>query len=657
MSVRLGRLGAVIVLASLGASMLPGCGRSSASKQGAEASVGGTEQGGEAGIADGGSGGSYTAVAGSSATGGGGELGSVGGAGVEVCVPGERSCDGSSIRVCGADGTSVIEKTCSPSEVCSEAKCRPIVCVPNTNFCEANIVRSCDEDGTRSKAFEECSANEFCVQNDGSADCSPTACTPSGPTCVGNVATRCRADGAGTQAGGQDCTKTEQVCHAGKCVAATCVAGEKRCEGGNVQLCLGDGVGSVLFTDCQADETCDPNLLACRKVLCEPGKLGCDSTRIVTCNALGTGWDQSGTDCGTSNQVCAAGSCKQQVCVPSSTFCQNGDIYQCDALGVASSFSQSCSPSTYYHCAPYPYQANTATCAYNACSPGAATCVGNVSTKCAEDGSGGLAGGTDCAPDGICDTYTGLCKTKVCVPYSYYCTGNDVMYCQDGLSSYTSSFCPSDTLCKVTAGSPACVPYACSPGLKSCIANQVGTCAADGMALSLVKQDCAATDEVCTSETACGPSATDTVGAAEELSVVGDGQVFGDVIDVQSNRKLTQLEANIVLAGSRNLRWVVYELVDGYFVSRYEAVVLNQSGAGYFSSGAISYTLKAGKRYLLAVAVTGGGLAPYYDALPWQPEVSFGLVKGGVSSSYSTYLYGYLSNSLVYDIRVTTQLP
>lgn len=648
---KLGRFGAVTVLASLVAWTLPGCGRSRATGDESESSAGTVGQGGE--VAD------APPTAGGADSVNGGEPGSVGGAGgasVETCVPGERSCDGSSIRVCGADGTSIIEKTCSASEICSKATCRAIACVPNAQFCEAGVLRTCAEDGSASEPLEECSDNQFCLEHDGSAECSPTACTPSALTCVGNVATRCRADGAGTQAGGQDCTKTGQVCHAGKCVATTCVAGEKRCDGGDVQLCLGDGAGSVLFTDCQADETCDPNLLACRKVLCEPGKLGCDSTRVVTCNTLGTGWDQSGTDCGTSNQVCAAGSCKKQVCVPSSTFCQNGDIYQCDALGVASSFYQSCSPSSFYHCAPYAY--NSATCAYNTCTPGAATCVGTTSTTCAADGSGGLPGGTDCAPDGICESSTGLCKAKVCVAQSYFCKGNDVTYCYDGVYSYTSSSCPSDTVCKVTASTPACVPYTCSPGLKSCLANQVGTCGADGMSLSVVKQDCSVTEQVCTSETACGASASDTVGAAEELGSITDGQVFGDVIDVQSNRKLTKLEANVVLAGARTLRWVVYELVDGYFVSRYDAVVSSPSGSGYFSSGAISYTLKAGKRYLLAVAVAGGGLAPYYDGTPWQPEVSFGQVKGGFISSYATSIYGYyLNGALAYDMRVTTELP
>jgi hypothetical protein len=148
------------------------------------------------------------------------------------------------------------------------------------------------------------------------------------------------------------------------------------------------------------------------------------------------------------------------------------------------------------------------------------------------------------------------------------------------------------------------------------------------------------------------------LGGAEELQSLTIGYVFGDAIDVESNRQLLELEANLVLAAPRTLRWVVYELVGNYYEARYDKVVSNQSGSGYISSGPLSYTLKAGRKYLLGVAVSDGGFVPYYDAVPWQPEVSFGKALGGLAISYSTSLYyGYLATDRVYDLRITTELP
>jgi hypothetical protein len=581
--------------------------------------------------------------------GAGGEAGQ---APVAECEPGGRSCDGPSVRVCAADGTSHIETTCSPSQVCSGGECHAIQCVPGATFCKDGLVLSCSDDGLSSSPSKACSAGQFCVEHDGAAECSDTVCTPKSGLCVNSVATQCKADGSGPEPGGKDCTAKNLVCNEGECADPTCAPGEKLCEHDDVYLCIGGGTAAVLFTDCAADEVCDPGLVACRKRICEPGKLGCDDSRVATCNALGTGWDQSGSDCASSNQVCVAGACQAKVCVPGATFCKDGNVNLCDAKGLSSSVSQTCS-AYYYHCAE---SGNSAYCYYNTCTPGSAVCNGNVATVCKADGSGFEPGGTDCGADKLCSS--GICAPKVCDAYTYFCKDGDVNYCQGGLSSYVAQDCGSDARCLKVNQSATCVPYDCSPGLKACIGNQVGTCADDGTSLASVKQDCGLANQVCVSSSACGDSAVDTLGAAEELQSLASNSVFGDVIDVESNRQLTELEANLVLASSRDLRFVVYEAVNGYFIARYDQVVNGVANSGYASSGAISYTLKAGRRYLLGVAVSGGGFVPYYDALPWQPEASFGRAVGVLSSSYATSLYaGYVSTDRLYDLRITTQLP
>jgi len=298
---------------------------------------------------------------------------------------------------------------------------------------------------------------------------------------------------------------------------------------------------------------------------------------------------------------------------------------------------------------------NAAYCYYNSCTPGTPACNGNIATKCNADGSGYDASGTDCGTD-LCSA--GTCQPKLCEPYNYFCKDGDISYCQNGLSSYLSQDCGADARCLKTNQTVACVPYDCSPGLKACIGNQIGTCADDGTTLVSVKQDCNTTSQVCVGASSCDDGATDTLGAAEELQSLPSESVFGDIFDVESNRQLTQLEVNLVLASSRDLRFVVYEAVNGYFIARYDQVVKGVSTSGYASSGAISYTLKAGRRYMLAVAVTGGGAVPYYDALPWQPAASFGRAVGVLSTTYATTLYaGYLSVDRLYDFRVTTTLP
>jgi hypothetical protein len=665
-------LGAWIALGWLVATALPACGRAAgdaddlndmqatAGRDGdggvPDASLGGADSAGQGGVGQAPQGGESQAGDGQGGDRGDGQGGQQGGAGPDRCEPGARTCDGPSVRLCDAAGISTIEATCSLSEVCRQGECKAIACVPGRQFCDDGLIRTCSDDGTDSVLVAECATGQFCAEHDGTATCSATPCVADSLMCVNNVATRCKPDGFGPKPGGVDCSVNGQLCQDGECLDPTCVPGQKLCEHDDVYLCVGGGVDAVLFTKCDADEICDPELVACRNRICEPGKLGCDDSREAVCNALGTGWEQTGTDCAASNQVCIAGSCQTPICVANSTFCQGNDVYQCDALGLGSSLSQTCTLG-YYHCAPY--SASQAYCSYNACTPGAAMCSANVATKCNAQGTGAEPGGTDCSPDGVCDYYgTHACKPKVCESNTTFCKDGNINYCQDGLSSYTWTNCPDDAPCGQSNGGLACVPYKCWPDLKTCLGNQVGVCAADGMTLASVKQDCAATNEVCVSESACGASAVDSVGSAEELSSQPSGTVFGDVIDVTSNRRLTQLEANMVLAGSRDLRWVVFELVDNYYVSRYDKVVLDQSASGYSSSGPLSYTLKAGKRYLLGVAVSGGGAVPYYDATPWQPEVSFGKVVGGLATTYSTSFYSYYSNAaLVYDLKVTTELP
>ncbi|MDF3070328.1 MAG: hypothetical protein K0R38_5929 [Polyangiaceae bacterium] len=576
-----------------------------------------------------------------------------GGSGEPACAPGAKKCDGPHLRVCAADGQSTrIEATCGPSEICLNEECAPIACVPDATFCQGSELRRCRDNGVESDLLESCGSGRYCSEQAGVAACSDTACSPGSPLCVNEVATTCAANGSGPKSGGEDCGARASTCEDGQCVLEICTAGEKSCEHDDVYLCVG-GSKTVLFSKCDADEVCDPELLSCRSRICEPGKLGCDANRVAACNPLGTAYVQSSVDCTAVNQLCLEGSCKPKVCTPSATYCDGNTVRKCDDKGISSTLQEAC-VAAYNHCAAY--SSTYAYCAYNTCTPNAPACLGNTVTACNSEGTGYVAGGTDCGSASVCEN--AACKPKVCEGYGAFCKNGDIYQCSGGLSSYLSTDCGTDARCSSTTQGVRCAPYDCSPGFKACLKNAVGTCAEDGASLSSVKEDCAAAGQVCAGVSACAASAEDATGVAEEIQSYPENHVFGNVVDVLSNRQLTQLGTGLVLAGERDLRWVVFEETNGYFVAKYDKLSKNQAGSGYFSSGALDYNLKAGGRYLLAVVVTRGGAAAYYDQAPWPKFVSFGRIAGGIATTYATTLYsGNPDSQRSFALNVTTALP
>jgi len=572
----------------------------------------------------------------------------------EICTPGARTCEGLSVKLCNDAGTKEsIETTCLPSESCADGVCGGTSCVPNTKFCKEGQVYKCDSKGSGSMLAETCSTTEFCLEEDDDAECSDTACSAGEPMCDDTIATTCLADGSGPKPGGTDCADTGQVCYQGACRDQACTEGQKVCQHDDVYLCANSGSDVALLADCAETEVCDAMMGSCRPKVCEAGKMDCDATRVVTCNQYGSGWEQTGTDCTATDEICLAGACKKQVCTPSSYFCKDGHVQQCDSGGTKSTQYQYCDPG-YMHCEPY-YAMSYASCAYNQCTPGQILCDGDYVKTCTETGSLPV-NGTYCGADKYCEN--GTCKQRECETYTYLCKDGDIYYCDYYTQPTVSQYCLSDSACKEIDGSFACVPLPCSPGEKSCLENKVGTCATDGGSLSSVSDDCTVAGNVCNSAGTCVESVAETLGTAENGENVESSYLIGDAVEMDSNRKVIEIEANLVLAAPRELRWVIYEQSGTTFVARIDKIVSNQSGTGFFSSGPMSYTLKAGKRYLLAVAVSGGNAVAFYDAAPWNLNLSFGNPLGRVGSYYaSTISADYYYQEYLYQMRVTTALP
>jgi hypothetical protein len=567
-----------------------------------------------------------------------------------LCSPGTKRCDGLSVKACDDTGSQeIVAQTCLPSQICSNAACVGSVCPPNTEFCKDGAVWQCDSSGGSTRG-EQCQNGLFCRVDGDRASCSTQACTPNQPVCDGDIATTCKSDGSGPTSGGVDCGGAKQACYAGQCHDAKCSNGSKLCDHGDVYLCSHNGTDIALLTDCSMGEVCDANAGACRAKICDPGKLSCDGSRVQTCNEFGSAWLPV-SDCATDGKVCAAGSCKKQICAASRGYCQDGNVYSCDASGTTGTLTQLCNTQD-QHCVAY---GSFASCSVNDCHAGDKLCANNVIKVCNADGTL-PASGTPCADTQFCDN--AQCKDRLCEPYTYFCKGKDIYYC-DFNNPVVSQQCAVDSSCKVLGGTGAtCAPLNCSPSSSACLGNQIGTCAADGQSLSQVTSDCAAASSVCTADLKCAQSATDELGKAENVEPLSASYVIGDVIDVGSARKLTELQTQLVLGGPRELRWIVYELSGQTFVAKVDKVVSNVTGSGFISSGPFNFTLSAGKRYMLGVVISGGDAVGYLDTSPYVSKLSFGALTGRVVSYYpgSFDVYGVDPN-YVSVMTVTTELP
>ena len=593
----------------------------------------GDSVGGSGGRDDGGNGGS--SAGGPSAT--------------HSCTPGTKRCDGLNLKACDDAGArEVTVQTCLSSQVCANGACVGSACAPNTQFCKDGAVWQCDDSGGSTRG-EQCAIGLFCRVDGDSASCSTQACTANQPVCDGEVATTCKSDGSGPTSGGVDCSSTKQACFAGQCRDVKCSNG-KLCDHGDVYLCSHNGTDISLLTDCNTGEVCDAAAGACRAKICDPGKVSCDGSRVQTCNEFGSAWLPS-SDCATDGKICVNGGCRKQICAASRSYCQDGSAYSCDSSGTTTTLTQTCNAQS-ERCIAY---GSYASCKANECHAGDTLCSDNMIKVCNADGTL-PATGTACADNQFCEN--AQCKAQLCVPYTYFCSGKDVYYC-DFNSPVLSQPCDADTACKVLGSSgAACAPLACSPSSSACLGNQIGTCAADGHSLSQVTNDCAAATSVCTTDLQCAKSATDALGVAENVEPFAASYVVGDVIDVDSTRKLTELQTQLVLAGSRELRWIVYELSGQTFVAKVDKLVSNVTGSGFISSGPFSYTLTAGKRYLLGVVVTGGDAVDYVDTWPYPSKVSFGSLIGRVLNYYPGSFDGsYIDTNYISLMKVTTELP
>lgn len=152
--------------------------------------------------------------------------GSGGGSGAPFfCVPGVRSCDGNTVRTCNGEGSGFDTRTCASGERCEGGACVPAtdipstegpICDPGSRVCDGNTVVVCNAQGT-SETRQACASTERCT----AGACLPVTeepvCSPGTTLCEGNGVRTCNAQGTGF---GSAVSCGSDVCVEGACRAS-----------------------------------------------------------------------------------------------------------------------------------------------------------------------------------------------------------------------------------------------------------------------------------------------------------------------------------------------------------------------------------------------------------------------------------------------------
>ncbi len=119
--------------------------------------------------------------------------------------------------------------------------------------------------------------------------------------------------------------------------------------------------------------------------------------------------------------------------------------------------------------------------------------------------------------------------------------------------------------------------------------------------------------------------------AAESLSA---GTFVGNLIDVRSSRKLTELQMWLAFSSPRDLHWVLYEQVGEQLITRADKLTSSASSTGFVSSGPLSfnYQLEAGKRYAFGMIIAADCVG-FDDVLPFAGNPSFGTLVAAERAS------------------------
>lgn len=315
---------------------------------------------------------------------------------------------------------------CSAS--CGQKVCGPNGCGGNCGLCEFQL-ETCTDEGlcepTPCESTKDCPGNLLCAKDSGKCvvcvgdeDCSEGKTCGADHECHDQYPCQsdldCKAYGLVCDKDAELCVEclslvdceSKQHCKDSYCLDDVCVAGESKCEDGQVLACT-DGSGWVVEQVCGAAQYCEE--AACHDG-CEPGVVWCEGDVYKVCADDGKSV-QYEEDCAAKDQHCFDGACIPTICVADSTFCVDDDTAAACANDGMSFSEADC---------PAEHSCSEGSCLAWACTPGMAMCVEEIATFCDSIGLGPVeGGGLDCVQQGQ------TCKDGECVSCQPLCDGKE----------------------------------------------------------------------------------------------------------------------------------------------------------------------------------------------------------------------------------------
>ncbi len=247
----------------------------------------------------------------------------------QVCNPKEVSCQGNVLSTCNADGTAYTSQVSCGSGIC-DAKgnggagqcdtCTPAAVLGCENGSSQKV---CSADG-QSPSARVCPASApYCVRSGSCVACllNDTMCVDGSRqrTCLGN------------DVWGQDSLCVDQTC-VGKACAGTCAPGQSQCSGTTgLQTCQANGFFGGTQT---CSKLCKQDGKTARCVACAVNEYTCNVNTLQVCDANQAGF-RTVSVCESGLCDAANGRCKDKVCNANQVTCDGNVLAKCNADGSA----------------------------------------------------------------------------------------------------------------------------------------------------------------------------------------------------------------------------------------------------------------------------------------------------------------------------------
>lgn len=407
------------------------------------------------------------------------------------CVEGEYVCNDAVLQRCDAAQHWVTLDTCATAALCQDSlvqaaatsstfdgQCVPPGCSAGTYQCNPSNkaeLQGCPPSLRDWTTLSDCRTSALCNATTGKCDAGCGA-DPGSYRCTGAQLQRCRLDGTAWEV--VETCPNAAYCNATKQDCVPCVAGETHCNGALLETCSSEQIWAKGQT-CLSAALCDAKNGKCLAAGCEPaGTYRCDGAQLQQCATDYTAWKNVGTAACATAALCDAanGKCVDPDCKAGDSRCVNGSYQTCDAATrrwsspIVCGENQLCTVGSgcLGNCPAAKWQCNstgTNSVTLEECSvnpldqsiawKSRASCLS--SALCANL----LA---DCLDSSGCSLTPTSC-TPACSPSESKCSGASLMTCNEGLTSWNTQTCASESLCDAAASTcDVCLAdqYGCS---------------------------------------------------------------------------------------------------------------------------------------------------------------------------------------------------